>query len=143
MVVHRADRRDADTFEANHRKLAMLRFDAHERNDGVASMHDAACASLQADHDLAPARRMRDVGRDARRFPLSRDWSRGLWWLMMTPGAKRSQGKARRVEPNAERRLRTSFPEVWAWYELLVSARGHRPVERTLDEAPARRRANR
>jgi len=60
---------------------------------------------------------------------------------MMTPGAKRSPaGKTRRVEPNAERRLRASFPEVWAWYELLVTARGNRPVERVLDEAPVKRR---
>jgi hypothetical protein len=61
---------------------------------------------------------------------------------MMTPGAKRSHAeKTRRVEPNAERRLRASFPEVWAWYELLVTARGKRPVERVLDEAPVRRRS--
>lgn len=64
---------------------------------------------------------------------------------MMTPGAKRSAAeKTRRVDPSAERRLRTSFPEVWAWYELLVTARGNHPVQRVLDEAPVRRRtANR
>jgi hypothetical protein len=42
----------------------------------------------------------------------------------MNLGANRSSvRKARRVLPNAERRLRSSFPEVWAWYELLVAAR--------------------
>jgi hypothetical protein len=45
---------------------------------------------------------------------------------MMTSGAKRSSTarRARRILPSAERRLRASFPEVWAWYELLVAARG-------------------
>jgi len=42
----------------------------------------------------------------------------------MNLGAKQSSTrKARRVVPGAERRLRSSFPEVWAWYELLVAAR--------------------
>ena len=63
--------------------------------------------------------------------------------MMVMPGAKRSStsSKPRRVVPSAERRLRASFPEVWAWYELLVTARGKRPVERVLDEAPVRRRS--
>jgi hypothetical protein len=47
---------------------------------------------------------------------------------MLTPmmGAKQTSTprKPRRTLPSAERRLRTSFPEVWAWYELLVAARG-------------------
>ncbi|OQY67457.1 MAG: hypothetical protein B6D46_05405 [Polyangiaceae bacterium UTPRO1] len=43
---------------------------------------------------------------------------------MMDLGAKRaSNRRVRRVLPDAERRLRSSFPEVWAWYELLVAAR--------------------
>jgi hypothetical protein len=50
----------------------------------------------------------------------------------MTSGAKRSSNarKARRILPSAERRLRASFPEAWAWYELLVSARGAAPLAR-------------
>ena len=45
---------------------------------------------------------------------------------LMMIGAKQSSPprKARRTLPSAERRLRASFPEVWAWYELLVAARG-------------------
>jgi hypothetical protein len=56
---------------------------------------------------------------------------------MMTPGAKRlsTPRKARRIVPSAERRLRTSFPELWAWYELLVTARGATPSEEALDAA--------
>ncbi len=61
----------------------------------------------------------------------------------MMPGAKRSSTprKARRIVPSAERRLRTSFPEVWAWYELLVAAREIAPSAAALDEpeAPTRR----
>lgn len=57
MVVQRADRGDGETFEAEHRKPAMLRSDARERNDRVADVHDAARASLQDDQSLAFARR--------------------------------------------------------------------------------------
>jgi hypothetical protein len=45
---------------------------------------------------------------------------------LMLIGAKQSSStprKLRRTLPSAERRLRASFPEVWAWYELLVAAR--------------------
>lgn len=63
---------------------------------------------------------------------------------MMNLGAKRSSTarKARRVLPNAERRLRASFPEVWAWYELLVAARAA-PLEGVDDEMPRRSSARR
>jgi hypothetical protein len=47
---------------------------------------------------------------------------------MLMSGAKRStSGRTGGVDPNAERRLRASFPEVWAWYELLLTARGGAP----------------
>ena len=41
-------------------------------------------------------------------------------------GAKQSSTvrRVRRTLPSAERRLRASFPELWAWYELLLTARG-------------------
>jgi len=44
----------------------------------------------------------------------------------MTAETKRSSiaRRQRRTSPEAARRLQASFPEVWAWYELLVSARG-------------------
>ena len=62
---------------------------------------------------------------------------------MMNHGAKRSSvKKVRRVLPDAERRLRSSFPEVWAWYELLVVARaaGPRDAETVAEpEEPLRR----
>jgi hypothetical protein len=55
--------------------------------------------------------------------------------LMMMHGAERSPSrKPRRVLPGAERRLRATFPEVWAWYELLVAARGATPSTRVVDE---------
>ncbi len=49
---------------------------------------------------------------------------------LMMIGAKQSSTprKPRRTLPSAERRLRTAFPEVWAWYELLLAAR--------VDQAP-------
>lgn len=43
--------------------------------------------------------------------------------------------KPRRTLPSAERRLRTSFPEVWAWYELLVAARGAATADHTASDA--------
>jgi len=62
---------------------------------------------------------------------------------MMTPGAKRSSTprKPRRTLPSAERRLRASFPEVWAWYELIVAARGSSAPDPSVDErqVPPRR----
>ena len=66
---------------------------------------------------------------------------------MMTPSAKPSLNarKARRTLPSAERRLRASFPEVWAWYELIVAAREGSPLEESgrEPEAPRRRSAQR
>jgi hypothetical protein len=55
----------------------------------------------------------------------------------MMSGGKRSSTprKARRILPSAERRLRSSFPEVWAWYELLVAAREIAPVGAPHDES--------
>lgn len=45
--------------------------------------------------------------------------------IVMMNGAKDAPPtRKRRISPDAERRLRTSFPELWAWYELLVAARG-------------------
>jgi hypothetical protein len=88
MVVQRADCGDGRTFGAEHRKLAMLRFDARERNDVVASMHDAARASLQDDQSRAFARRAaRRCAQDGnvRRRALAATFlpigesSRGLW----------------------------------------------------------------
>jgi hypothetical protein len=65
----------------------------------------------------------------------------------MMSGTKRSSTlrKTPRVLPNAERRLRSSFPEVWAWYELLVAARDVAPLDSALDEPeqPPRRIARR
>jgi hypothetical protein len=66
----------------------------------------------------------------------------------MMSGGKRapSSRNARRALPDAERRLRATFPEVWAWYELIVAARGvggaERP-ERDPIEPPARTYARR
>jgi hypothetical protein len=66
---------------------------------------------------------------------------------MMTPGAKRSSSarKPRRTLPSAERRLRASFPEVWAWYELIVSARGTSSLVSAIadEETPRRSSARR
>jgi len=67
---------------------------------------------------------------------------------MMTPGAKRSSTprKARQILPSAERRLRASFPEVWAWYELIVAARRASVLDLSLEErqdAPRRSSARR
>ena len=61
---------------------------------------------------------------------------------LMMPGAKRSSTmrKTRRVLPSAERRLRASFPEVWAWYELLLAARGATDVAVGEDYAEERER---
>lgn len=63
---------------------------------------------------------------------------------MMNLGAKQSSAarKPRRVLPSAERRLRASFPEVWAWYELLVAARTAAPVGRVDDEEMIPRRSS-
>ena len=60
---------------------------------------------------------------------------------LMMIGAKQSSTprKPRRALPSAERRLRTAFPEVWAWYELLVATRGTAAVDHTADDAPAAR----
>ena len=64
----------------------------------------------------------------------------------MMPGAKRSSAKpstvrrARRVLPSAERRLRASFPEVWAWYELLLAARCGNAVDTGDDYGQERER---
>ena len=66
---------------------------------------------------------------------------------MMTPSAKRllNARKSRRTLPSAERRLRASFPEVWAWYELILAAREGAPVDESgrEPEAPRRRSAQR
>ena len=51
--------------------------------------------------------------------------------------------RKRRIAPDAERRLRTSFPEVWAWYELLVAARGGSGLTLAKPEAALRRSAGR
>jgi hypothetical protein len=61
---------------------------------------------------------------------------------MMMHGAKRSSTprRVRRIVPGAERRLRSAFPEVWAWYELLVAARELSPNESALDEPETPRR---
>jgi hypothetical protein len=63
--------------------------------------------------------------------------------IVMMPGAKRTSTsrRASRILPSAERRLRASFPEVWAWYELLVSARDLGPLGPTREERerPAQR----
>jgi hypothetical protein len=63
---------------------------------------------------------------------------------MMTPSAKPSLNarKSRRTLPSAERRLRASFPEVWAWYELLVAAREGSPLEEPVRAAEAPRRSS-
>ena len=54
----------------------------------------------------------------------------------MIIGAKQSTvRKTRRTLPDAERRLRASFPEVWAWYELLLTARGGASVQPVGDDA--------
>jgi hypothetical protein len=51
-------------------------------------------------------------------------------------GAKQSTvRKTRRTLPDAERRLRASFPEVWAWYELLLTARSGGSAQHAADEA--------
>jgi hypothetical protein len=57
---------------------------------------------------------------------------------LMMMGAKRSSTprKPRRTLPSAERRLRTSFPEVWAWYELLVAARAAANVDSGVGDRP-------
>jgi len=63
---------------------------------------------------------------------------------MLMSGGKRSSTprKARRVLPSAEHRLRSSFPEVWAWYELLVAARDVAPLGSTRDESEDSPRRN-
>lgn len=63
---------------------------------------------------------------------------------MMNLGAKQSSTvrKPRRVLPSAERRLRGAFPEVWAWYELLVAARTAAPLDRGDDEEMVLRRSS-
>jgi hypothetical protein len=48
--------------------------------------------------------------------------------------------RTRRVLPSAERRLRASFPEVWAWYELLLAARGGTDVDAGADYVEERER---
>ena len=55
----------------------------------------------------------------------------------MIIGAKQSSTvrRARRTLPSAERRLRASFPEVWAWYELLLNARGVASAQPADDDA--------
>ena len=55
---------------------------------------------------------------------------------MMMLGGKRSSTprNLRRILPSAERRLRASFPEVWAWYELIVAARGGSELDPSRDE---------
>ena len=51
-------------------------------------------------------------------------------------GAKETTARrTRRTLPSAERRLRASFPEVWAWYELLLNARGGTKVTPVGDDA--------
>jgi hypothetical protein len=61
---------------------------------------------------------------------------------MMTPSAKQSLNtrKSRRTLPSAERRLRASFPEVWAWYELIVAAREGAPLAEPVREPETTRR---
>jgi hypothetical protein len=57
--------------------------------------------------------------------------------MSMMSGGKRAPSPrgARRALPDAERRLRASFPEVWAWYELLVAARGVGTADRSARES--------
>jgi hypothetical protein len=66
--------------------------------------------------------------------------------IVMMSGAKdaASTRKPRRIVPSAERRLRASFPEVWAWYELLVAARSdHAGVLEEPHDLPRRTSARR
>jgi hypothetical protein len=64
--------------------------------------------------------------------------------IAMMSGAKHAPAtRKRRILPNAERRLRTSFPEVWAWYELLVAARGGSEAELEKPEPALRRSSGR
>jgi hypothetical protein len=65
--------------------------------------------------------------------------------IVMMSGAKHAPPapRKRRIVPNAERRLRTSFPEVWAWYELLVAARGAGDTEIEKPQVELRRSSGR
>ncbi|MEO7437929.1 MAG: hypothetical protein ABI080_20795 [Candidatus Binatia bacterium] len=66
--------------------------------------------------------------------------------IVMMSGAKHaaSTRKPRRTLPSAERRLRASFPEVWAWYELIATARGVVTIDPAEPEdAPRRTSARR
>jgi hypothetical protein len=103
----------------------MLRFATHERNAVVAALHDAAPSALQAGHSRDCARVCTALIRRAETFSTSHPTEPNDMVIVMMSGAKDAPAsRKRRIVPNAERRLRTSFPEVWAWYELLVAARG-------------------
>jgi hypothetical protein len=103
-----------------------------------------ATQTLQLDHGAARLHREVKRSDDARRFRLATARRRTVWLRMLMSGGKRSSTprKARRVLPSAERRLRSSFPEVWAWYELLVAARDIAPAGSPCDESEAAPRRN-
>jgi hypothetical protein len=102
----------------------MVRPTTRERNVAVARLHDdrhvVACRSIT----LAALRRG-DALIMRRTFRSIHYRLRAVMLTLMI-GAKQTSTprKPRRTLPSAERRLRSSFPEVWAWYELLVAARG-------------------
>lgn len=121
----------------------MLRLTARERNVVVAMLHDADATARCRSITLAVVRRRRF--HDAHRtFRSIHNRARGVMLTLMMIVAKQSSTprKPRRTLPSAERRLRTAFPEVWAWYELLVAARGAAPGEHPANgDAPEDRRA--
>jgi len=102
----------------------MVRPTSFERNVVVARLHDdghvVACSAI-----IVAALRRRSVLITTTNVSLY-SLPRACRYAALMIGAKQTSTprKPRRTLPSAERRLRSSFPELWAWYELLVAARG-------------------
>jgi hypothetical protein len=118
----------------------MVRATPRERNAVVARVHDVIARALQLDQRSHACDAFERIRRAAT-FSTRRSTESDAMVIVVMTGAKpaTSTRKPRRILPSAEHRLRMSFPEVWAWYELIVAARGRTTPELEAQEYAPRR----